>query len=331
VDTVIIATAPGRCGIVGNPTDMYGGCVISVSTVERARCVLEPCEGIRITSSGESCEIHGPEDLEIRGDRIDLARAALAYFRIRPQCAGYHLQLTTEVPMQSGMAGSTALVVAVVGALNRWHGFCLHPWAIAETARKIEFGQLGVLCGLQDQHMSAFGGLNFMHFGGKELLEQRDDEPLAIVEPLGPYVLDVPLVAVHTGVPHDSGSVHRTPRDRWLAGEECVIHAYERIADLARQAKRCLLTGDWPKLGLLMDENHSIVSELGGSGPANDRLIEAAREAGAYGAKLAGAGGGGTVLALAADPERVGRAMMEAGGDLMVRPRPSPGLTVTVR
>jgi galactokinase/mevalonate kinase-like predicted kinase len=325
---LIVSTAPGRCGIVGNPTDMYGGSVISVSTRERARCTLVPSDALTLAASGATTTVLTTADLQKCGDKLDIVRAVLAYFEIDPAMARFSLEVSTEIPMQAGMAGSTAMVVAVVGALDRHFGWSMHPWAIAETARKVEYRVMGVLCGFQDQHMAVFGGLNFMDFAGKERLEQRDDEPLATIEPLVAYAPVVPLLAANTGIRHHSGTVHRTPRQRWLEGDQDVIDAYRRIAEVARLAKRAVLIGDWPTLGALMDENHGIVSGLGGSGPINDRLIEAARKAGAYGAKLAGAGGGGTILVLTDDPERVGAAVREAGADRLLYPTPSPGLTV---
>ena len=103
---------------------------------------------------------------------------------------------------------------------------------------------------------------------------------------------------------------------------------YVRLAQLAWQAKRAWLNRDWAQVGELMNENHSLVAALGGSGPENETLIGAARDAGAYGAKLAGAGGGGTIIALTDDPDRVGKALLEAGADSLMRPAPCPGLTV---
>src|SRR5437016_5047855 len=270
---MIVATAPGRCGIVGNPTDIYGGSVISITTLERARCELRPYNALYVRSSDEEATFHTGEDLTLRGDKIDAARAALRFFEIDPAKARFSLQLTTDIPMRAGMAGSTALVVALVGAFDRYLGFGLHPWAIAETARKIEAHGMRVMCGLQDQHMAVFGGLNYMDFARKEMLQQRDDEPLATIEPLAPYVSSVPLITAHTGVAHDSGAVHTSPRERWLAGDEQVRKAYVHIAELARLGKRALLATDWPALGRLMNENHSIVQGLGGSGVENDRLI----------------------------------------------------------
>ena len=323
----VVAHAPGRCGIVGNPTDMYGGSVISISTRERARCTIAPAQTIVLEADGERAEIHSDADLALRGDKLDLARAALKY--LGPHVEGsFILSLTTEIPVRAGLAGSTALMVALVGALDRWFQWQMNPWMIAETARRIEANILGVMCGFQDQHMAVFGGLNYMDFRGKEFLQEKPDEPLATVEPLAAYVAPPPLVAAHTGIQRHSGRVHATPRERWLAGEVKVRHAYTRIAELARAGKKALLHGDWPTLGSLMNENHSLVTDLGGSGPENDRLIEVARAAGAWGAKLAGAGGGGTILVLAEDPQRIAEVLLAAGADRVLFPHPVPGLTV---
>src|SRR5947209_8561308 len=118
---------------------MYGGSVLSISTTQRARCEISESEELSIWSSGQSAVISGPEDLILRGDKLDIARAVIRWFKVDPTNSPFSMRLSTEIPMQAGMAGSTALVVAAVGALTRHLGLTLSPWAIAETARKIEF------------------------------------------------------------------------------------------------------------------------------------------------------------------------------------------------
>src|SRR5262249_48671134 len=144
-------------------------------------------------------------------------------------------------PMRAGLSGSTAMLAAIVGALDTYLGMNMTRYALAETIRKIEARIMGVTCGFQDQHMAAFGGLNFMDFFGKESLEQRDDEPLATVEPLAELLLEPPFLLAHTGIQHHSGTVHKSPRERWLAGESLVRESYTRIAQLARRGKRALV------------------------------------------------------------------------------------------
>lgn len=327
--SVILATAPGRCGIVGNPSDMYGGSVLSCSVQERATCRLDTtADALHVVNDDETATLQTQDDLELRGDKLDIARAALTWFQIDPATARFSLQLSTEIPMRAGMAGSTALLAAIVGALDSYLGLQQNLYALAETTRKIEARVMGIVCGLQDQHMAIFGGLNYMDFAGKEMLQQRDEEPLATIEPLAGLVPNPPLLLAHTGIQHHSGTVHKSPRERWLAGEPLVRRNYARIGELAPRAKRALIEQDWPLLGELMNENHALVSELGGSGPANDHLIEVARRAGAWGAKLAGAGGGGTIIALAQNLEEVEETLLAEGAERILFPHPRPGLKV---
>ena len=327
----IVATAPGRCGIVGNPTDMYGGSVISCSTKERAKCLLkEAATGIRIVNDDEGVLMNSKNDLVFRNDKLDIVRAALIYFEIDPANTALEIEVSTQIPMRAGLAGSTAMLAAIVGAFDSWLSLRLSPYHLAETMRKIEDRIMKVTCGFQDQHMAIFGGLNFMDFAGKESLSQAPDEPLATIESLSAFVPAPPFLLAHTGVQHHSGTVHASPRERWLKGETLVRNNYSRIAELARSAKRAIVEGDWAKVGALMNENHALVAVLGGSGPDNERLISAALKAGALGAKLAGAGGGGTIIALTHEPEKLGNSLLAAGADGLYFPSPQPGLQVFV-
>lgn len=329
---MIRASAPGRCGLVGNPTDMYGGSVLACSTRERARCTLSlESDQFTVTVSGQSQVFHSADDFVLRpGDYLNVARAALSALEVDPSAAApFHLVAETDIPMQAGLAGSTAILACLVGCLLRHLGLRLHPYEMAELVRRIEYDVLGIVCGFQDHHMAVFGGLNFMDFRGKNSAEpMMGDTPLATVEPLASFVTDLPFVLAHTGVRHHSGSVHTSPRERWLRGEPLVVEGYKEIGRLARTAKRALLGGNWDTLALLMTRNHAIVRDLGGSGEANEALIAAALSGGASGAKLAGAGGGGTILALTHNKAQTVAALRAAGAEAILFPEPHPGLTV---
>jgi galactokinase/mevalonate kinase-like predicted kinase len=190
---------------------------------------------------------------------------------------------------------------------------------------------MGVVCGFQDQYMAVFGGLNYLDFRDKGSHLPLDGQPLATVEPLADQVTGpLPIVLAHTGVKHHSGSVHKSVRERWLDGEPEVVAAYERIQHLSRFGKAALLTGDWDSLAVAMNENQKIQRELGSSGEVNDRLIDVALKNGAIAAKLAGAGQGGTILALTFDPERTTKALKDAQAGRILVPSPSEGLRVSV-
>lgn len=327
---MIVSTAPGRCGVLGNPTDMYGGSVISCSTKERARCEIHPADALIVEAdNGERQEITSVADYEPRGDRLDLAKAVLKGMNVMPGTHRFHLKTATEIPMQAGLAGSTALVGAVYGAVAKQLGLVQHRHAIAEAIRDIEYRIMGVVCGFQDQHMAVFGGLNYMDFRDKGSHIPPEDQPYATVEPLADVVPPLPVVLAHTGVKHHSGTVHKSVRERWLEGDPEVRTGYDRIPHLARWGKRALIEGDWETVATLMNENQKIQHDLGASGEACDKLIAVALANGAIAGKLAGAGGGGTILALTFEPERTIQALKDAGAGRILVPEPSMGLTVT--
>lgn len=328
----LVASAPARANLIGNPSDQYGGATLACAVPLRARVRLEPAEGPgggEAASGGEHAPLRGPQDLALRGDRFDWVRAVLAARAAPPPAL--RIAFETEIPRQSGVAGSTALVVALLRALAAWDGERLHPWALAERARDVEWRQLGVQCGYVDQYACVFGGLRYVDLRGKAADVDPEKAPLATVEDLAPFAPRLPFVLAFTGRRHSSDAVHRPLRERWLAGEPEVVRAYARAAEIALEGKRALLAGDWAALGALMDENHALQRDLGGSGEPNERLIAAAREAGAPGAKLAGAGDGGTIVALwpQDDAAPLERALEAAGAAALWRPEAGePGVVL---
>ncbi len=326
----IVCSAPGRAGIIGNPTDMYGGAVLSCSVDMRARVVITPMptSSVTLVTNDEECVITRWDDLRPRGDRFDVARAILDYMRLPPLAC--RVQYASDIPLRSGLAGSTALLVALVQGLLAWQGRYLTRYQLAETARYIELNYLKVVCGYQDAYMCTFGGLNYMDFRGKQFYREAEAELFATVEPLADHVPALPFLLGFTGQQHASSAVHKPLRERWLEGEPAVVKSYERIAELALAGKKALLTADWPLLGRLMNENHAIQRDLGGSGESNERLIAAALQAGAPGAKLAGAGDGGTIIALWPWPDTtpLEQAWRAAGASAIYRLGVVPGVTI---
>jgi len=234
---VVVCSAPGRAGIIGNPTDMYGGAVLSCSVGMRARVTVTSAPELVLETAGQECRIAGRDDLRPRGDRFDLPRAILDYMRLPPLAC--HVRYESEIPLRSGMSGSTALVVSLLQALLAWQGEYPHRYQLAERARYIELNYLKVVCGYQDAYMCTFGGLNYMDFGGKQFYREAEAELFATIEPLSGYVPELPFVLGFTGVQHASGAVHKPLRERWLEGEPAVVRGYKRITEIARMGKKC--------------------------------------------------------------------------------------------
>jgi galactokinase/mevalonate kinase-like predicted kinase len=294
----------------------------------RARVTVTPAPVLVLETAGEEYSIISRQDLRPRGDRFDIARAVLDYLRL--PLLSCRVSYDSEIPLRSGMAGSTALLVALLHSILNWQGENANLYELAERARYIELNYLKVVCGYQDAHMCTFGGLNYMDFRGKQFYRLAEAELFATIEPLNEYVSELPFVLGFTGVQHASSAVHKPIRERWLEGEPAVVEGYRRITEIARMGKKALITGDWALLGRLMNENHAVQRDLGGSGESNERLINAALQAGALGAKLAGAGDGGTIIALWTKPDAapLEEALRGAGASAIFRPEVVPGVIV---
>ncbi len=299
------ASAPGRCGIIGNPTDIYGGKVLSCSIPARATCQVTVGEGNSL-----------PDDLR-------LWNAAVARF---PLDGSVHVTWTTDVPRSSGLSGSTALLAATLACvlkiisdepdLTSSTGLA----AFAELVRDVERNEADIVCGFQDAYMIVHGGLQFMDFTGKHPVKRGPNATLRSLKSPLPFLL------VTTGVERLSGSVHGPMAQRWLEGEDLVVDSMQTIQSLAESGLKALVAEDWLELGRLMDENQRLVANLGGSGEAIDLLIGKCKEHGAISAKLAGAGMGGTVIVLSEDLDGLEAGLITEGYTRFMRPTAGPGV-----
>jgi galactokinase/mevalonate kinase-like predicted kinase len=318
---MIRAISAGRAGIIGNPTDGYGGSMIACSTKNKAEVTIEESKELILQNfSGEKI-LRWENDFENQDDYFDIFRAVLRYFKLYDLKA--KITATSNIPVQAGLAGSTAMLSAILSAVMAYTGKKVNPYELAELNRTIELNYLKVHCGYQDAYMTTFGGLNYLDFRGKEHYKEMKDEQYASVENLSAYVGDMPFVIAHTGIKHHSGNFHRPIRERWLEGDPAVVNGYNEIINIAREGKKALLKGDWQQLAYLMNKNHQIQDSLADSGEQNRYMITVAREHGALAAKLAGAGGGGTIIVLTFEPERVKKVLREAGAEEFIELDPT--------
>jgi galactokinase/mevalonate kinase-like predicted kinase len=338
-DGKIVWSAPGRCGIVGNPSDMYGGAVISCSTRERARVTVEDADALEIEGGGRTRVCRKTADFRQDGGMFDAALAAGEYFEL--ESARMRIGIASDIPIQAGLSGSTAVMAALTAGLLEWivsRGYgsdervrrCEialgNRYILAEAVRHIELYFLKIICGYQDAYMCTFGSLRFLDFSDKENYLSLKREPLGTVEDLAGVGPEPPLVLVHTGVQRVSGSVHKPVRDRWMERDPLVVTGVLRLAYIARMAKHALLLGDWELLGEAMTENHEIVRSFGSSSEVNERIISIALDSGAIAAKLAGAGKGGTIIALHPEPEKLVEAIHGIGAGRIMYPAPCEGV-----
>lgn len=231
-----------------------------------------------------------------------------------PEDLAVRITLFSLAPSGASTGTSAAITVALIGALDRlnrgmFSNQRLSPQQVAEIAHLVETEMLGRQCGIQDQLCSAYGGINFI---------SMPDYPHGMVTPIHVpdaiwWELERQLALVYLGRSHDSSKVHeKVIAELEWAGPDCQQLADLRLtAELSRQA---VIVGDFPALGRAMVANTEAQERLHPElvGQEARRVIEIAREHGATGWKVNGAGGeGGSITLLCGPRAEVKRTMLQ--------------------
>jgi len=196
----------------------------------------------------------------------------------------------SDAPPGSGLGSSSAVCVTLIGAFKEWLNLPLTPYDIAELAFKIERVDLGVKGGRQDQYAAAFGGFNFMEFYDSRAIVN----PLRLREETI-FELEHSLVLAYIGGSHNSSSILEKQIANVANKREDSVESMHELKRLAIEIKNALVIGDLKKFGWLLDESWQNKKKMadGISNETIDNIYEVAKENGALGEKISGAGGGG--------------------------------------
>lgn len=240
-------------------------------------------------------------------DKHPLLEAALDYMRV-PENVRLELAIHSEAPSGCSTGTSAAVSVAMIGALDCLTPGRLTPHEVAAAAHRIETELLKQECGIQDQLASAYGGICFIDMVQfPHASVSRIEIPLALK-----WELESRLLLLYTGAAHSSSDVHRKViRELEDAGPECP--KLVPLREAAVRARDALYAGDLRALGQAMIANTEAQAVLNASliGPAHREIIAIARQHGATGWKVNGAGGnGGSVAVLCGPDHTVKRAIV---------------------
>lgn len=310
------ASAPAKIILFGEHFVVYDKPAIVIAINRRAYVTAKPRANGEILIKSENMEVSGIFSLDGRYQPIEGGLAAerklkpiyaiaVSLLSMSGENVGFEIHVDSRIPVAAGLGSSAAVAVASAAALGKLLGVDLSKEEIFRLAFESEKIVHGNPSGV-DPAISTYGGiLAYRRSMGIERLNVD---------------ADMPLVVGDTGIERVTGEmVSRVSkmRERYPSIVDRIMDAAGNLATLGVNALR---SGDLETLGELMNINHALLYAIGVSSDEIERLVHAARRAGALGAKLTGAGGGGCIIALSRrlDLDRIADAIRHAGGEAFI-------------
>lgn len=281
------ASAPGKIILFGEHAVVYGRPALAVPVEQvRATATVTAADhpGIRLRSAATG------DDLRLATAPLDhplaaIVRATLGELEIT-QDPALEITINSQLPMGAGLGSGAAVSLAIVRALAQHLGSPLSAERQSALAFEVEKLHHGTPSGI-DNTVIAYGQ-PVRYVGGQPV------ERLAVGRPFRLLIAD-------TGIPSSTGQAVAGVRQRWQADPVSYEALFDTIGGLVDQAAEAIAAGQTERIGSLMDANQQALVAMGVSHPRLEQLIAAARDSGAAGAKLSGAGAGGNMIALVDD------------------------------
>jgi D-glycero-alpha-D-manno-heptose-7-phosphate kinase len=316
---IIRTSAPTRIDLAGGTIDIWplylfhpGAQTINAAISLRASAQIESRSDTRITlrslDTGATVEVDDWRELwHVR--ELRLLSLLVHFFEVR----GFTLTTTSDSPAGAGIAGSSALNVAVCAALAEWKRTHYEPEALLQIAMNVEAQTIAVPTGLQDYRPALYGGIAAIE------LEADGVRRVPLDVDLG--ALQQRIVLCYTGEPRNSGTNNWEITKRHIDGDRFIFDCFERIRDTAATMRTALTAGDWDAVAHAIAEEWDNRKRLapGVTTPAIDDLIARATAAGATAAKVCGAGGGGCLFCYGPPSARdaIRNALAEGGARIL--------------
>ena len=311
----LIASAPTRIDLAGGTIDIWplylfheGASTLNAAISLRAHVEVasRPAGGIELRSIDTDRTTTAPDWQSLDGtNELPLLALLARHYRLQ------NATLTTrgESPAGAGIAGSSALVIAVCGALARWTRASEDPEDLLRVAMNVECQTIKVPTGVQDYRPALYGGI--------ASIELRVDGIHRVGIDIDPHELEQRVTLAYTGAPRNSGTNNWEITKRHTDGDQHIFDCFERIRDTAVAMRGALERGDWDEVGRQIAiewENRKRLAP-GVTTPTIDALIARAQAAGATAAKVCGAGGGGCLFCFGPPAARSAiAAALAAGG-----------------
>ncbi|MGE4577380.1 MAG: mevalonate kinase [Candidatus Methanomethylophilaceae archaeon] len=303
------ASAPGKFVVLGEHAVVYGKPAVVLAIDRRFRCTVT--ESSRLLLNGM------PDDLSLHPH--------MRYILGEHEVHSISIGTDSDLPSGSGLGSSAALSAALSCAVRTLIGKPADEKDIIDEAYEAEFSAQGI--------GSPMDTSASVHGRGITVNIPSDGDPLWTIERNGNkwevcdiHAPEMTFVVGYTGIRALTGPLVEKVR-RYKDRNRFAKDIVDEIGSITLDGTDALRRNDRVRLGELMTADHKLLSILGVSGPELNRLVDAAAEC-SYGAKLTGAGGGGSMIALTDEPEKVCETIRLHGGTPMIVKTGVPGVTV---
>jgi len=300
---MLIVRSPVRISFGGGGTDLpayfetFGGAVLSAAINKYFYTIVgKRNDGhIQIISSDlrvfETWKDLSRMSVKESGSALEIPLAVLKELG----CAvDVDIFLASEIPPGTGLGSSASVCVGVLQAISTYLHMPLSKYDLADKAFYVATEVLGKPVGKQDEYATAFGGINFITFerDGSTHVESLKLQPDLVT------ALQRKLMLFFTGSAHHSWSILKDQESSTKKRDSPAVESLHRIRELAERMRRTLEEGDLEGFGRLLHEGWEYKKRISSmiSNAAIDRMYGIAREHGATGGKITGAGGGGFML-----------------------------------
>lgn len=311
----ITSSAPTRIDLAGGTIDIWplylfhpGAQTLNAAISLRAHAEITPRDGgveLRSIDTNRSELLADGAGDHAQNSALPLLALLARHFGLSNAC------LTTrgESPAGAGIAGSSALTIAVCGALARYTRQWEVPDKLLEIAMNVECQTICVPTGVQDYRPALYGGVAAVELGVNGVHRTALD--------VDPRELERRIVLAYTGAPRNSGTNNWEITKRHIDGDRHVFDCFERIRDTAAELRCALEKGEWDAVGRQIAKEWDNRKRLapGVTTATIDELIARASAAGATAAKVCGAGGGGCLFCYGppSKHDAIARALAEGG------------------
>ena len=280
--------APGKIILFGEHAVVYGQPAIAVPVMQvGVRVHVEPRQsGQRIRAPAVNLDADLSE--LPAGDPLSAALRAVQAALKRAELPGFELGVQSTIPLAAGLGSGAAVSVALIRAFSTFLGQPLPDEQVNALAYEIEKIHHGTPSGIDNTVITYARPVYYTR-----------GQPIRTLTVAAPFT----IVIADTGIPSPTAAAVSDVRAAWRADKPRYERLFSAVGGIVRQARQAIENGQPQALGPLMNQNHALLREIGVSSPELDRLVNAAQQAGAWGAKLSGGGRGGNMIALAS-PER---------------------------